>query len=152
LGDEVNADQQLRWAAVSYVTMQLANLVKYHHARHMAMKRLCQVAVARLAGKTLDQGRLSGSDPSKLADNAAVEFAVLRAAFERVVTEEGADPNALLRGVPQGAMVVAMGDEVTARAGELNEPSVDAQAAFVRSYLAELHGIAEREDTAANRI
>jgi hypothetical protein len=46
-------------------------------------------------------------------------------------------------------LVLVLGDKIAAKAGELCEELVDAQAAIVRDYLAELRGIEGRAETAA---
>ena len=139
----------MEWTAATYVALQLGNLVKFWHAREMVTERQCQLALAHLSGRPQNQLRFRGQNPARRVEASADQFATLKAAFERVCGEEGADADALVREVPQGALVLVMGDQVAEKAGELHGPSVEAQAAIVRDYLAELRGIEGKAKKAA---
>jgi hypothetical protein len=146
---DTRGESRLPLLAIIYVNQQLGNLVRYWHAQTMLVERQAVTAFARMNGRPANHLRFRGPNPAKLAQKAADRFATLRAAFERVAVEEGAEADVLVGESPQGSVILAMADSLTEKAGDLHPPSVSAQADIVRGFLAELRGLGAKKETAA---
>jgi hypothetical protein len=117
---------------------QLAVLARYHHARGQAMTRQVAEAMQKLKGRPTNRLRFKGrTPPATLARRAAVQFAIRQAGFDKVCRELGADPAEALAQAPHGEMILALGDELIARAGRLDETAVAAVAEVLRIELRE---------------
>ena len=145
----LQGETAIGWVAIAYTNFQLGSLARYWHADAMALERQAKTALAQLSGRPANRLRFKGPNPAGLARVAVRQFTNLKAAFELVCGEEGADPDALVGDCPQGSLVLVLGDRIAAKAGELHEESVDPQAGFIRDYLAELRGIEERAEEPA---
>jgi hypothetical protein len=129
-------------AAVMYfVNHQLANLARFYHADAMALERQAKQAYAILNGHPVSKLSVKGPHPAKLARAAARRFTTLQAGFERVCQEAGVDADGLIRGMPSGNLLLVLGDQVAARAGEPHEPTVNAQVGILRQFLGEVHDL-----------